>query len=169
MVQVLTSSVGSFEMKGACIRPSTVIQSFVMQPVNLTRILLGGLLCGLIINIGEAALNAGVLASQWAELNKAMNKPADFSTNQILLFNVWGFIAGIVAVWTYAAIRPGCGAGPKTAISAGVLTWVTAWVLGSAGFVITGWMPVGMWAFASAWGLVEVVLATLAGAWVYRD
>ena len=140
-----------------------------MQPINISRVILAGLLCGLIINIGEAVLNAGILAGQWAAAAKALNKPPAFSTNQIALFNVWGFAAGITTMWIYAAIRPRFGTGPKTAARAGVLAWFTMWALGSVGFVISDWMPLGMWAASTVWALVEVTLAALAGARIYRE
>jgi hypothetical protein len=81
------------------------------------------------------------------------------------------FVIGVAAVWLYAAIRPRYGAGPRTAIVAGLAVWVLShlWsgVYLGAGFtgVITptlAWLPV-------AWGLVEAPLGTLAGAWLYRE
>jgi hypothetical protein len=80
------------------------------------------------------------------------------------------FALGILAVWTYAAIRPRYGAGPKTAICAGLAVWAMSYfycgVVVYAGWVIFPpklvWLPV-------AWSLVELPVATLAGAWLYKE
>jgi len=140
-----------------------------MQPINLGRVVLAGLLCGLIINVGEYLLNGVLLASQWEEVSRSLNRPPTFTATQIALFNVWGFIAGIGSVWIYAAILPRFGAGPKTAVCAGLVMWFTGWLLGSATLPITDWVPLGMWITIMVWGIVEVVVATVAGAKFYRE
>ena len=91
-----------------------------MDRINWNRVLLGGLLAGLIINASEFVLNGVVLQSDWNAAMKALNKPGDVTGGQIAGFNLWGFATGIIAVWLYAAIRPRYGAGPKTAAIAGV-------------------------------------------------
>jgi hypothetical protein len=81
------------------------------------------------------------------------------------------FVLGIASVWLYAAIRPRYGAGPKTAVCAGLAVWILAHLwsgvylgAGFAGLVTPrlAFLPV-------AWGLFEAPLGTLAGAWLYRE
>jgi hypothetical protein len=74
-----------------------------------------------------------------------------------------------VAVWTYAAIRPRFGGGPKTALYAALLTWVTGYVLVDITPTIMGVFPMSMTWMLIGVGLLEIVLATLAGAWLYRE
>jgi hypothetical protein len=142
-----------------------------MQPINVGRVILGGLLAGLVMNASEAALHGGVLGKDAVELFRNFGIPD--SPNPVHMAALVGvtFVIGIAAVWLYAAIRPRFGAGPRTAIVAGLAVWVLAhlWsgVYLGAGFagLITprlAWLPV-------AWGLVEAPLATLAGAWLYKD
>jgi hypothetical protein len=38
------------------------------------------------------------------------------------------FVLGILAVWTYAAIRPRFNAGPKTALCAGLAVWAMSYL-----------------------------------------
>jgi hypothetical protein len=70
----------------------------------------------------------------------------------------------------YAAIRPRIGPGPKTAICAGLLVWAFSYlyaaVYGHAG--VTVYPPKLTW-LSVAWSVVEVPVATLAGAWLYRE
>ena len=84
-------------------------------------------------------------------------------------FNVWGLVVGILMVWLYAAMRPRLGAGPKTAQCAGFVIWVTVYALGSATPVFLHMIPVDLTAKALAAGLVETIVAGLAGACLYQE
>jgi dipeptide/tripeptide permease len=86
-----------------------------------------------------------------------------------MAFNVWGFATGVLIVGVYAAIRPRLGAGPKTAICAGLIIWATAYVLGSAAPVFLHLFPVGLMAIGLAVGFVETMVAGLAGAYFYKE
>ncbi len=144
--------------------------------MNGGRIIGGGLLAGLIMNISEFVLHAIVLGADGlavaTDLNKrGFNIATDPDPNLLMLLIGITFALGILAVWTYAAIRPRFGAGPSTAICAGLAVWAMSYLYAAvyvhAGFfaVFHGkfvWLPV-------AWSLVEMPIATLAGAWVYKE
>ena len=49
-----------------------------MGKINLGRVILGGLVAGVIINLVEGVVNAGFLQQQWAEAAKAIGLSADF-------------------------------------------------------------------------------------------
>jgi hypothetical protein len=76
---------------------------------------------------------------------------------------------GIAAVWLYAAIRPRYGAGPKTAIRAGLVTWAVAVFLASLGNYPLGLFPTRLQVITSIVALVEIVVATLVGARLYKE
>src|ERR1051325_515192 len=115
-----------------------------MERINWNRVLLGGLLAGLIFNASEFVLNGVILQKDWADAMKTMNRSGEMSGAQIAGFNLWGFATGIVAVWFYAAIRPRFGAGPKTAVIAGLGVWLTAYVLANTGAIILDLFPARM-------------------------
>ena len=142
-----------------------------MGRINWTRVILGGLLAGLVMNVSEAALHGGALGAASMELFKSYNVPLTPAPINLVALIAMTFVLGIAAVWLYAAIRPRFGPGPRTAICAGLVVWVFAhlWsgVYLGCGFpgLITpklAWLPV-------AWGLVEAPLGTLAGAWLYKE
>jgi hypothetical protein len=139
-----------------------------MANINIGRVILGGLIAGLIINIGEFVLNAIVLASQWTAVTESIHRPP-VGPSQIILFNILGFIEGIAAVWTYAAIRPRFGAGPRTAVYAALLIWLTCYFLVNAYPAVLGIFPASMLVILLAEGIVEIIVATVAGAWFYRE
>ena len=140
-----------------------------MSRINWGRVLLGGLLAGLIINASEFVLNAIVFPKDWADAMRALNKSGDMTGGQVAAFNVWGFAAGAIAVWLYAAMRPRYGSGPKTAAIAGLGVWLTAYLLGSAAPIILDLFPTHIMVVSLAVGIVEVTLGAIAGAWVYRE
>ena len=76
-----------------------------MGHINFGRVVLGGLLAGLVINISEFLLNGVVLAEDMNAVMAAMNKPP-MTGSMIGLFLLLGFGLGVVLVWLYAAIRP---------------------------------------------------------------
>jgi len=76
---------------------------------------------------------------------------------------------GIALIWIYAAIRPRFGPGPKTAVIAGLTMWVVAWLLVSAYLIVIGGYPAGLMIAATIWGLFELLVAAVAGAWFYQE
>jgi hypothetical protein len=82
---------------------------------------------------------------------------------------LWGFLIGIFAVWLYASIRPRYGAGPKTALCVGSFVWALGYLLTSVTPFLLNLYPRRILAIALTVGLVEVLLATVFGAWLYPE
>jgi MFS family permease len=140
-----------------------------MGQINIGRVILGGLVAGIVINVFELILNLYVLADQARQAMQRLNLSAEFSVNQILGFNVLGFATGILIVGLYAAIRPRYGAGPKTAMGAGFMVWLIGYLVPNAGFALMGLFPVSLIVIALCVGVAETVLAGLAGAYLYKE
>ena len=100
---------------------------------------------------------------------QALGKPAEISAGAIVMFNVWGFLLGIAAVWVYAAIRTRYGPGSNTAIRAGLAAWALAVFLPNLGNYPLGLFPARLLVISTVVALVEIVVATLAGAWLYKE
>jgi hypothetical protein len=139
-----------------------------MGKINFGRVLLGGLVAGLILNIGEYLLNDRVLATEMAEFFRRCGFPKP-GTNFIVIAVVITFVLGIVIVFGYAAIRPRFGPGPKTAIIAALLAWFAVVVYGNVIFLGLGMTPTNVFAIVIGWELVEYLLATMVGAWLYQE
>ena len=110
--------------------------------INVRRVLLGGVLAGLVLNIGEFVLNHVVIA-QLSSSAGAETGVAEFSAGQVVSGVIIMFVFGIALIWIYAAIRPRFGPGSKTAAIAGVTVWSIAWLLTGASFITVGLFPMG--------------------------
>ena len=129
--------------------------------VKWGRIVLGGLVAGVVINLSHFFLNALVQV----EASVAVS-------DHTVLWILYGLAVGVGGVWIYAAIQPRFSAGLKTAIIAGVATWL---MLGSIS------MP-GLWDVLGipdypletvlvhrVGSLVALCVATSLGAWLYKE
>ena len=82
-----------------------------MGKINWIRVILGGLVAGVIINVFEFALNGVVLAKDMEAAISALGR--QIGGGQLAIFIAWGFLVGIFAIWLYAGIRPRYGAGRR--------------------------------------------------------
>jgi MFS family permease len=138
-----------------------------MGKINWTRVILGGLVAGFIINVFESVLNGVILAKHIEAAISALGR--QMSGGAAALFIAWGFLVGIFAIWLYAAIRPRYGAGPKTAACAGAAVWGLGYLLAAATPLALHLFPRRIIAIGLAVGLVEVIIGTLVGGWLYRE
>jgi hypothetical protein len=139
-----------------------------MGKMNVGRIIVGGLLAGLVLNIGEFILNMPVLGKQIEQAMQAKNLPVA-AGGAIALSVVLAFVLGIAVVWLYAAIRPRFGPGPKTAIIAGLALWFFVWLWVHLSMSPMGLFPTSLILITLIWGFFEVPIATLFGAWIYKE
>jgi hypothetical protein len=140
-----------------------------MERINWGRMILGGIVAGIVGDILGYVVDAVILAPQWADGMKALGK-TDYSNNQLLGFDAVGLMLGLATVWLYASIRPRYGAGPKTAVIAGLAIWVVGTLLPNAVFMsINGLFPTGLTVMTTAGGIVELVVGALAGCALYQE
>lgn len=138
-----------------------------MNKINLGRVLLGGLLAGLIINIGEFLFNAVLFAEEMTAAMAALNKSMDDS--MIMWFVLFIFGLGFMLIWTYAAIRPRFGPGVRTAICASLTVWGLAYLYPNLFAIAMNLFPRRLMVIGTIWGLGEVLIAGVAGAWLYSE
>jgi hypothetical protein len=139
-----------------------------MNNINFGRALLGGLLAGLVLNIGEFLLNEVVLGKQMEEFFRKVQVPPP-GGSFIALAVIMTFILGIVLVVLYALIRSRLGPGPKTAVIAALIMWFGVYLYTG---IINGVLlaiPLKLIVIGMVWGLVEYIIGAIAGAWYYRE
>ena len=139
-----------------------------MDRINITRVVVGGLLAGVIINIGEFLLNEPILGEDWQAAMAALGLPAP-GGSAIVWYLILGFALGISTVWLYAALRPRYGEGPKTAVCAGLTVWLFVWIFGFGSTLVQGIFPAKLVVITWIWGFFEVPIAAVVGAWLYTE
>jgi len=139
-----------------------------MGRINFARIILGGLVTGLVINVGEFLLNEVIFVKQMEEMVRRLNitRPgAAFIGAAVVLT----FLLGIVIVLVYALIRTRLGPGPKSALVAGLVGWFCVYFYAG---ILNGTLfgvPPTLMLIGLAWGLGEYLIGAVAGAWVYKE
>jgi hypothetical protein len=136
--------------------------------INIGRVVIGGIVAGVVINASEFVANTLVLGPDMEQAMAKMNLPP-VGGSAMGVFTALGFALGFVALWLYAAIRPRYGAGPKTALCAGATVWFLAYFYGTVGMAVMGMFPARLMAIGLVWGLVELLVASVAGAYFYKE
>jgi hypothetical protein len=138
-----------------------------MNKINWGRVLGGGLLAGVVLNVWDFVINGVFLKNDWNTAMHALGK-GDMTGAEIAWFVVCDLIVGIWLVWLYAAIRPRYGMGPKTAATAAFGFWVV-----TVGFQLAqsgmGLFPTNLLVISTVASLVGFLLAAQAGAWQYKE
>jgi hypothetical protein len=139
-----------------------------MNKINFGRVLIGGLLAGVVLNIGEYLVNEVVLAEQMMEVFRRLNLPRP-GGNFIVVAVILTFILGIVMVLVYAMIRPRFGPGVRTAVLVGLVAWFFVCFYCGVIYGLLLRVPTNLIVIGMIWCLVEYVLAAIAGAWAYKE
>ena len=139
-----------------------------MSQINVGAVVKGGLAAGVVMNLSEFVLNVPVAGDQMNAELAARNLPP-VATNQIAVFVALTFVLGLATVWLYAAIRPRFGAGPKTAIIAGVFVWACTYLNISITFGVLGINSMALVVLSIIWTLVEMIVASSVGGYLYTE
>ena len=140
-----------------------------MAKMNTGRVIQGGLLAGLVINV-ICMVNNGVILS--GKLMQAQQHGHFLQQPRFAFMPAWVlvmFLVGIGLVWLYAAVRPRLGPGPGTALAVGIVVGFIAGVpdnLANAAWGLSGRYLPFMWAVER---VVSYMLGALVGAWWYRE
>ncbi len=137
------------------------------------RVVLGGLVASALWWVFEGLVQGVILGQEWNAalegLGVSEEEMAGTRTTFMLLVTIWSLLAGIVGVWLYAAIRPRYGPGPKTAMIAGIALWVMIYLAPTMiDYAFRLW-PTKLMTIPLVTSFFESILATLAGAWLYRE
>jgi hypothetical protein len=138
--------------------------------VNWSRVILGGLIAGIIINAVEMTFHGLRIGGDWWFFQALIHSPVQ-SAGDILSYVGMYTLKGLVAVWLYAVARPRFGPGPRTALIIGFAYWVIGYLI-----PVVSFEPLMLEAYATQMlrmpglvALLELVLGTLGGAWFYTE
>src|SRR5688572_26364563 len=135
--------------------------------INVKRLLVSGLVSGLIINISAIAM-VPMVGDQFNEVLASRGLPP-LSNMSMAYFSIVSFMFGFLLVWLYAVAKVQFGAGIKTAAGVAFTVWFFTYFLANVSMVVYGFMPIGLTVIGTAWGLVELLLASLVGFRLYKE
>jgi hypothetical protein len=141
-----------------------------MGKINWTRVLIGGLIAGVVLDVLWFVTWGPLVGPSLRAALVALGHPMQETVGTTVLMLVLGIVMGILTIWLYAAIRPRYGAGPGTAALAGVAVGLFMGVIPDIAWGLTLMLiPARVWVGDAVFSLVAMIIATLLGAWVYKE
>ncbi len=139
--------------------------------INTRKVVVGGLAAGVVLFLFDWLINGFLLTAQNEAAMNALNPQLAENVESgglIAFFAVFDLALGIIIVWTYAAIRPRLGAGPRTALIAGGLIWLvmTMMYLGQTAMGMWGW---GYFLTGTVIYLIVLLIVAYVGARLYSE
>lgn len=139
-----------------------------MGGINVGRWLIGGLLAGILLWVMEGVASTFYLADMQTAM-LAHNLSMEVGPGSIAISVLVSLLVGLMLVFFYAASRPRFGPGPRTAVSVAIVLWAGCYLVSLLGYQMMGLFPPSLLVLWGAVGLVEMAVAGLVGAWLYRE
>lgn len=138
-----------------------------MGKINWGRVFFGGLLAGVVVLAIDMLVNGVLFGNEWVAAYKKLGHAPQPSGLIILV--AWAMLVGISVTWLYAAACPRFGPGPATAVKTGFAFWIFGYGLPTIGLLSFHIFPPHLPLVSCAGGMAESILASLAGAWMYKE
>lgn len=141
-----------------------------MTRINMARVVVAGLAAGLVMNIIDFATGFTILAEGGkANLIRLNLDPALMETTAgIVPWVIVDFLFGILLTFTYAAMRPRFGPGPKTALVSGFTLYAAVTVV-LYGFLSLGIFTPDFFVLSSVCAVVSTLAGSVTGAALYKE
>jgi len=139
-----------------------------MARMNTGRLILGGLVAGVVANGLDYVINAFLMKREMDDLIQRLNLNQIVVNDSMLTWVIVDFVWGLLLVFTYAAMRPRFGPGPKTAVVSGATLWIAACAM-FAGLASMGIYTEQAFIKSAALTFVSTMAASLVGAAVYKE
>ena len=139
-----------------------------MSRINTGRVVLGGLVAGVVANAVDYVTQTYLMADEMNEMARRLNLNSAAASSSMITWIVVDFVWGFLLVFAYAAMRPRFEPGPKTAAIAAATLWLAATIM-FMGLTSMGIFTQGAFMKGAALTLGSSLIASLAGAWVYKE
>jgi hypothetical protein len=137
--------------------------------MNYARILLGGIVAGILAFFGDGAVHGLLLRDRWTQILSGFGRNSKEALESPAYFFPYDVIKGMAVVWLYAVIRPYFGPGPKAAIISAIFVWllcIPVPLFGLLPMKFFGSDFVVLWAI---YGFFPILIGALVGCWLYRE
>ena len=134
--------------------------------INIKRVFTSGLVAGMIILIIGFGL-VPILGDQMDDVLESRSLPP-LSNGAMGFFAFVSITFGISVVWVYALIQSRFKSKLKAVLVSALILWLYAYLLPNAALVAYGFMPFSLSAIGTAWGILEVGVASMVGSALYK-
>jgi hypothetical protein len=138
--------------------------------INTGRVIAGGLVAGIVANLLDVVWYQFLMGQDMEVMIQRLGLNRAVVESNTLMFT-WvavDVVYGMLLVWTYAAFRPRCGAGPATAVYAALVPFAAV-TLFMYGYTAMGIFSMNAFVKGTLFFLITSVAAALAGGSVYRE
>lgn len=141
-----------------------------MAHFNLPRLFLGTLVAAIILFLTDGFIHETFAGADWTAVYDGLKTatPPPHRTS-LIYFGVFELGRAFTAMMFYVLMRAPFGAGPKTAVLAAVVGWIAFSLTAPVQFIPLGFFSNELWLKVGAIQLVTSIVATLAGAALYKD
>ena len=136
-----------------------------MSRINWGRVVVGGIVAAILVNVLQAPLDL-LMRADLQEAMKGMKQPGPAVWVAHIL---WSFVIGIATIWLYAAIRPRYGPGWVTGLRAGFAVWLFVHATFALAAGSMELLPTKLMLLSALFSLPATLVATVVGAWIYRE
>jgi hypothetical protein len=141
-----------------------------MAKINWGRLIAGSWIAAIIMFFTDGFIHERIVNTDWQAVYAGLHAAEpEAHGSGILYFAFFELGRGFIAMLFYATMRAYFGAGPKTAVIAGIAAWIAFSLAGPAQFIPLGFFSTALWLKVGVMHLITSVLATLAGASIYKD
>ena len=141
-----------------------------MARINWGRLILGSLIAAIIMFFTDGLIHETIAKADWSAVYNGLRTPEpEPHGTSMVYFAIFELGRGFTAMMFYVLMRAYFGAGPKTAVLAGILGWIAFSLTGPAQFIPLRFFSNALWLKVGALHLITSILATIAGAALYKD
>ena len=142
-----------------------------MKRINVGRMLLGGIVAGILLFLADGFIHSKLLHEHWLAAMKAAGRSIETEEHgsDMLYFAAFELLRGIGMAWVYAVFRTHYGPGPKTAICASLALWAIMFPIFFLQEVPLGFYSMTLLALWSLYEVVPSVIAGLVAGALYKD
>jgi hypothetical protein len=141
-----------------------------MAQINWVRLIVGSLIAAIIMFATDGLIHETLAKADWRALYEALGaREPEPHGSSMIYFAIFELGRAFTAIMFYVLMRPFFGAGPKTAVLAGIVGWIAFSLTGPVQFIPLGFFSTALWLKVGALHFVVSIVATIAGAALYKD
>jgi hypothetical protein len=141
-----------------------------MAQINWGRLIVGSLIAAIIMFVADGFIHETIAKADWRALYEALGaREPEPHGSSMIYFAIFELGRGFTAMMFYVLMRAFFGAGPKTAVLAGIVGWIAFSLTGPVQFIPLGFFSNALWLKVGAIQLIVSIVATIAGAALYKD